>query len=334
MPEIEQNTVNNEKTINLSDLKLITSGIRWLYDIPVTGLLLVRDKIFNGKKKIRIVEPGTGWWLGKAMVVPGLQEGYYVDTQRWSVVVPNPDSKDGRYYHDIGVGDDISVTIKITIEVDRNYKSLKQLMLQQDANTQAIRAKAETIKNLLINKYYQNDSHKSILSEYKELKKEPFDLTKICDEALKTDDETIIEIAKEVVELQKDYGITMKKFEFTDADYSDRIKQIIADDKEKEHQRQREMADAKSKKQIAADEAIAYKTRLTTEIQALRENGFTNEQISYYMNLKNLPKNAVAVVGQPQGNIIPDLITANMATNGMNQGQGTEENQNTNGRRR
>ena len=48
------------------------------------------------------------------------------------------------------------------------------------------------------------------------------------------------------------------------------------------------------------------------------------------MNLKNLPKNAVAVVGQPQGNMVSDFVTANMITNNMEQ----QENQNTNGRTR
>lgn len=325
MPEIEEKNANNENTINLSDLKLITRGTRWVYDIPVTSLLIVRDKVCNRKNKIRIVEPGTGKLLGNAFVFRGLQEAYNVDTQKWNVIVPNPDTKDGRYYHDIGVGDDISLTIRVNLEVDKNYRSPKNLMLQQGAYIQAIRAKAETIKNLLVNKYYQNNSHESNLSEYRELKKEPFDLTKICQEALTTDDETIIKIAKEVIELQRDYGITMNKFEFTDIDYSDRIKQIIADDKEKEHQRQREIADAKSKIQIAKDEAIAFKTKITAEIEALKEKGFTNEQIAYYMNLKNLPKNAVALVGQPQGNMISDVMAANMVTNGMTSEQEEED---------
>ena len=207
-------------------------------------------------------------------------------------------------------------------------------MEQQETYKDAIRAKSETIMRLLVNKYYQKNSHSSSLSDYNELKKEPFDMDAICREALTTNDESIINIAKEKTELLDNYGINIKKFDFTDIDYSDRIKQIIASNIEKDNERKRARQEAELQKKIAADEAIAYKTRLTTEIQALRENGFTNEQIAYYMNLKNLPKNAVAVVGQPQGNIIPDLITANMATNGMNQGQETEENQNTNGRRR
>lgn len=330
MPEIEQNVNSNTATKpkKLSELNLITPGLGVVYDVPSTELLIVRDKILNPKNKVKIKKSGY------RLKAPVLQETFLVKTATYPVIVANPDSPDGRYNQDIGAGDDISITIKIVLEVDKSPRSLRKLMEQQETYKDAIRAKSETIMRLLVNKYYQKNSHSSSLSDYNELKKEPFDMDAICREALTTNDESIINIAKEKTELLDNYGINIKKFDFTDIDYSDRIKQIIASNIEKDNERKRARQEAELQKKIAADEAIAYKTRLTTEIQALRENGFTNEQIAYYMNLKNLPKNAVAVVGQPQGNIIPDLITANMATNGMNQGQETEENQNTNGRRR
>lgn len=326
MPEIEQNENVNTgtKPKKLSELKLITPGLGLVYDVPPTDILIVRDKILNPKNKIIIKNPGY------RLKAPVLQEAFLVKTGTYSVIVANPDSPDGRYNQDIGAGDDIAIRIKVFLEVDKSPRSLRKLMEQQETYKDAIRAKAETIMRLLVNKYYQKDSHSSSLSDYTELKKEPFDMDAICREAMVTDDESIINIASEKTELLNDYGIDIKKFDFTDIDYSDRIKQVIAKNIEKENERKIAREEAELKKKIAEDEAQALKTRLSTEIQALRENGFTNEQIAYYMNLKNLPKNAVAVVGQPQGNMVSDFVTANIITNNMEQGQ--EEN--TKGRTR
>lgn len=331
MPEIEEKNANEvvKKPKKLAELNLITAAEGIVYDIPSTDLLIIRDKIFNPKNKIKIKKPGY------RVKAPLLQEAFFIKTATFPVIVANPDTPDGRYNQDIGAGDDISITIKIILEVDKSPRSLRKLMEQQETYKDAIRAKAETIMRLLVNKYYQKDSHSSSLSDYSELKKEPFDMESLLNEDLATNDENIIHILNERAELIRDYGIDIKKIDFTDIDYSDRIKQMIADNIQKEQERIQQKKEAELRKKIAADEALAYKTKLTTEIQALRENGFTNEQIAYYMNLKNLPKNAVALVGQPQGNMISDIMAANIATNGMNLEQETQQDiENTNGRTR
>lgn len=328
MPEIEQNAVKGLKPTKLAELNLIERVDGIVYDVPSNACLIIRDKILNSKNKIMIKKPGY------RLKAPVLQEAFIIKTATYPVIVANPDSPDGHYSQDIGAGDDISIAIKIMLEVDQSPRSLRKLMEQQETYKDAIRAKTETIMRLLVNRYYQKDSHKSSLSDYKELKKEPFDMDAICKQAETTNDEIIIHIANERIELLNEYGINIKKFDFTDIDYSDRIKQIIANNIEKENERKIAREEAELKKKIAADEALAYKTRITTEIQALKEAGFTNEQIAYYMNLKNLPKNAVAVVGQAQGNIISDIVTANLATNGMNKEVEVQENESTKGRTR
>lgn len=329
MPEIQNpNMVPNRRPTRLADLNLIHPGLGCVYDIQPDNLLLIRDKIFNSKNKIKIKNPGY------RLKAPALQQAFIVETGKYPVIVANPDTRDGRYNQDIGAGDDISITMKITLNVDKSVRSLRRLMEQQKTYKDAIRTTAEAIMRLLVSQYYQKDSHETTLSNYSELKKRPFDMNVLEEEALHTSDENIIQIANKRIELLDNYGINISKVDFIDIDYSDRIKQIITNNIVKENERKIAREEAELKKKIAADEAEAYKTKLTTEIQALRENGFTNEQIAYYMNLKNLPRNAVAVVGQPQGNMMSDYLTAQMAANSMVQDPELGENQNTNGRTR
>ncbi len=336
MPEIEQNIVKEDKPKKLAELKLITPGFGCVYDVKSTELLLIRDKIFNPKNQVKIKYPGY------RVRVPFLQEVFVVKTGTYPVIVANQDTPDGRYNQDIGAGDDISLSIKITLTVDKSPKGLKKLMEQQETYKDATRAKTETIMKLLVNQNYQKDSHATKLYESKSLKKAPFYLENIIEEARTSDNVNTIDIAGEAIELQEKYGIILQKIEFTDVDYSERIKQIIANDVKEEHAREIALKEAQNRKAIAAAEAEAYKKKLETEIQALRENGFTNEQIAYYMNLKNLPKNAVAVVGQPKGSMVSDFVTANIAANNMSNNTESDINveellngdQNTNGRSR
>lgn len=310
--EQNMNKIEN-KTKDLSQVDLIHPGTACFYDIPANNLLLIRDKILNPRNHIKIKYPGL------RVKAPGLQDSYIVDTSRYNVIVKNPETADGRYSQDIGAGDDITLTMKITFKVDQKPGSLKRLMEQQKSYKDAIRATSEAIMRLLIDQHYLSNSHETKLNEYQNLKKEVFNIVEMMENFNGNSDKITEQIIKEATNLHKNYGILISKIDFTDIDYSDRIKQIIVKNIEKENERKIARQQSELEKEIASNEAEAIKTRLTTEIQALKENGFTNEQIALYYNMKNLPQNAIAVLGQNKGSMITDFMTASMALNGTNQ---------------
>ncbi len=328
MPTIEENATQNintsdkNKISELSEIQLIhtTTGIH--HDVPANYVLAIRDKIANKHAKIDVKHSGHRFTF------PLLQDAKLVDLTKYTVVVKDPENQDGRYRQDIGIGDDISLTMKITFKVDgKEIKYINRLVKQENAYKDAIRSTSETIMRLMIQSHYQenpkendtkeeNKEQKTDITKYRKMESQVLDLESLVTAAMNNkipySDTISNEIAKEAIELHENYGITITKIDFTDIDLSERLKKVMVDNIEAENKRKRDEAQAKLDKKIAQNQAEAEKIKIETEIKALKEQGFTNEQIAYYYTMKNMPENAIIAMGQGVSPM-QDYMATNMA---------------------
>ena len=346
MPEIQeqnvQNIQNNNQIKELSEIYLIQNASKkMLQNIGKKRVLVLVDKFFNGEGKITIRR--QGWRLK----VPGLQDGYIIDLTKYTAVVKNPETQDGRYEQDIGMGDDISLTMKIKFSVKESVRSFSRLIDQRGAYKDSIRSASETIMRLLIQKNYrENQQQRDELTNQRKIASKVFDLTEKLEAAKRRlpQDEIDREIVKELMNLYDTCGINITSIDFTDIDLSKRLKDELVKDISAAKQRTRDEEQSKLEVIMAQNRAkaieIEQKMNLDRIVEKLKEAGFSTEQITAYLRdyvkMTNMPQNAVVFMGGEQQSQIPGFVAAGMIPSMMSnqnntQQQGThQETQDTN----
>ena len=324
MPEIDNNQNNpqhNDSVINLSEIKLITDNkpkhklfALVFKKLEAKELMLVRDNIFNGNAKIEVKKSGLRAFN------PWFQTTYIVDKSLFNINVRNVNSADGLYSLDIGAGDDITVPLRIRARVSTDIKSLRQLMIAKDNYKQNIRAAAETMMKLIVQKYYQNNSHEVDTNILSNLKRR-FNVREMAE----SNDSELVEVADIAAELLRRQGIVIEEIDMVDADFSDRVKQIRTENIEAENKRKRAELESKTKIQIAENEAEAEKIRIEKQVKALLAAGFTKEEIAQYYLMQQLPQNTIISMGN--NSTISDVVSGTMALN--NRGQNNNQNRST-----
>ena len=324
MPEIDNNQNNpqhNDSVINLSEIKLITDNkpkhkffALVFKKLEAKELMLVRDNIFNGNAKIEVKKSGLRAFN------PWFQTTYIVDKSLFNINVRNVNSADGLYSLDIGAGDDITVPLRIRARVSTDIKSLRQLMIAKDNYKQNIRAAAETMMKLIVQKYYQNNSHEVDTNILSNLKRR-FNVREMAE----SNDSELVEVADIAADLLRRQGIVIEEIDMVDADFSDRVKQIRTENIEAENKRKRAELESKTKIQIAENEAEAEKIRIEKQVKALLAAGFTKEEIAQYYLMQQLPQNTIISMGN--NSTISDVVSGTMALN--NRGQNNNQNRST-----
>ena len=327
MAEVQNNNQNNpqhnDSFINLSEINMIKKfepkhkyfliGFR---DVKDTEIMLTRDNIINPGTKIQKKEEGF------RLYSPLFQTVYIVNNSEFDINVRNINSPDGLYSLDIGMGDDITVPLRIKAQVDvDSIKSLRNLIKAHETYKQNLRAAAEKMMKIIVSKYYQKDSHatENILNELKK----PF---KIEDLKHKRDP-YFLDIVDIATDIHRGKGILIKEIDMADADASERVKQIEVENKKAENERRRRELESEVNLEIAKNEAMAEKIRMRKQVEALYAAGFTKEEIAQYYLLQQLPQNAIISTGNNSN--ITDFMTAGIALNNRQQ----NNNQNSNGRR-
>lgn len=324
MPEIQeqnvQNIQNNNQIKELSEIYLIQNASKkMLQNIGKKRVLVLVDKFFNGEGKITIRR--QGWRLK----VPGLQDGYIIDLTKYTAVVKNPETQDGRYEQDIGMGDDISLTMKIKFSVKESVRSFSRLIDQRGAYKDSIRSASETIMRLLIQKNYrENQQQRDELTNQRKIASKVFDLTGMLKDVARelSQDEIDREIVKELMNLYDTCGINITSIDFTDIDLSKRLKDELVKDISAAKQRERDELQSKLEVKMAENRAKAKKLEqgidLDRIITVMKQQGFTTEQITTYLKMKNMPQNAVVFMGGEQQSQIPGFMAAGMISGMMN----------------
>ncbi len=318
MPEIQepnvQNNQNNNQIKELSEIYLIQNASKKIVqNVGKKRVLVLVDKFFNGEGKITIRRQG---WRLKA---PGLQDGYIIDLTKYTAVIKNPEQQDGRYEQDIGMGDDISLTMKIKFSVTENVRSLSHLIDQRDAYKDTLRSSSETIMRLLIQKNYrENQEQRDELTNQRKIASKVFDLTGLKTAALNGVplDEIDREIVKEIINLYDTCGIDITSIDFTDIDLSKRLKDELVKDIARTKEIERQKKEAAAAIEIAKNKAQAKKEEqmidLDRVITQMKNAGFTSQQITEYLKMINMPQNAVVFMGGEQQSQMPGFVAAGM----------------------
>ena len=251
--------------------------------------------------------------------------GYIIDLTKYTTVVKNPETQDGRYEQDIGMGDDISLTMKIKFSVKESVRSFSRLIDQRGAYKDSIRSASETIMRLLIQKNYrENQQQRDELTNQRKIASKVFDLTGMLKDLARglSQDEIDREIVKELMNLYDTCGINITSIDFTDIDLSKRLKDELVKDISAAKQRGRDELQSKLEVKMAENRAKAKKLEqgidLDRIITVMKQQGFTTEQITTYLKMKNMPQNAVVFMGGEQQSQIPGFMAAGMISGMMN----------------
>lgn len=300
----------------LEEVNLINDMIGVYRHVEANEILVTRNLFGNAAAKVKVKG------AGKRLKAPFVKQGYIVNMTKYTVGIKDPQSSDGRYRQDIGLGDDIIITLKVTFSASDNPIYTAKLIKNEDGYINAIRNTSEQIMRILIRQNYQATENVNI-DNYRNIDKSKlFDLNSILNgENTETDTNDIALLASNLL---SDYGIVIERIYFTDIDLSDRMKDIIAKNIEQENQRKIDLLKAKNDADIAKQEAAAIKSKRDVEIEMLKkmkdELNLTDEQMAKYVNWKALPSNSIAVLGNSN---MSDYMVANMVnqrnTNNINE---------------
>lgn len=312
MPQIEQ---NQDQVTKLADLQLIKLAKKnkfinkfiTIFNVPSNMVLVKRNLLFNPESKIEIKKSGL------RIVNSLIRETYFVDTSTYTIDVKNQEQNglNGRYSQDIGVGDDITLNLRIQCKVSKKQKDIEKLLKQKDVYKQALRAASEQIMKLLIQKNYKTNSETVDLNTYNNLKRDVYDISDIVRSGNPTGDETTEKIIDVALDLYQNFGLVITKMDFTDIDYSQRLKDERVKNITSEQQRERDKKDSENKKTIAQNEAEA-KAKGIEKLQEL----FGNDTATLLTVIEKLPSDTVMNIGG--NNNLSDIIAALKATNNHN----------------
>lgn len=275
---------------------------------------LVTRNIFTGKVKIK--ETGFRWKL------PLIKKAYILDKGRYILEVRDPKSSDGRYSQDIGLGNDIKLTLNVSIEASDKPKYVAKLLKQQKTYVHAIRYATERIMRAIVADKYQvtEELEKLDIDKLRNTIQKTFnlDIQDVIDGKAKVSQECSREIIKITTDLLANYGIKIVDIHFPDVDLPKEITDMINKSLAEATQRKIDIANAERDVIVAEKEAETLKTKRLAEITLLKDMkeklNLSEEQVARFINFNAMnPASTVAFIGNENTNT-SDYLIANMAS--------------------
>ena len=320
------NDQEQDDYIMLQDLKMIHEFTSVFGKVDVDKMLVKRNVLFGDTKSVKVKHPG---YHGR---MPLLSEGYIVDTNDLIIEVNDTKSSDGKYSQSIGIGEDITLTLRLTVAASEEPEFLEKLIKQKNSYKAVIRRASERIMRLLINerllvrKIDQEDILDTLIQRTSKGVKLNF-LTDLDDLQPSRNYDEIMTIADNLLE---EYGLIIKEVNFSDIDLPESIKKQINDRISQQDKIKMKQKDADSgvyvaqkKKEAELESQIA----MIEMINSLQEKGMSNEYIAKILQMyawEKLPANANVILGG-NGGFSGDMLAANLAA---------QQNNNSNGRSR
>ena len=297
---------NNSSTVNESDkdleqIRLVMPTDNGIKKVGNTQKLAVVRQFFNDKANVNLKGQGVkiSW--------PLFNKSYFVDIQRHTVNVKdkndNNGKSDGRYWQDVGIGDDIGLRLKITFRVKDDEESIQKLLKNETAYLSAIRDAAEQIMRLTIkDKYDPEKENEDIYVDLYEMS-----LSKGTNKKA----QAISDIA---AELEQNYGIELEKVKFSDFDKSEEQKRFEKDIKNQEKIRQNELKNAQNRVDVAEKDKEAQIKKNESKIDLYKK---LKEEVEVSPNkigdielAGNLPKSTVFMYGNSENRPLSSEILA------------------------
>lgn len=308
---------NNRIDVTLAEMQLVQQIKEKLPKVPYEKNLVLVNNLTTG---VKIKSPGYRFRM------PLLKSGYLVSIGTFDVKVMNPETQNGRYEQSVGIGDDISLSMKIRFRVGQTSTCMQKFLRQQESWKNAVKTSTERIMRSVI------EQNKSMIQElckesrYSEIKLPDINVVEFANN-LNTPGMSELGriIALEGLRLRNEYGIELLNVGFVDIDVSDRIKQATVAEIEAEKQRKIKEQDAYTQRKIelensknqllvAENKAKATATELNTKIAVLRKHGFTMTEISEFLGLTSLPENANVIYGMKDNIAMPIITNKNGKT--------------------
>jgi regulator of protease activity HflC (stomatin/prohibitin superfamily) len=323
-PAVEN--VESKDYVMINDLNMIHTFTKVFGKVDIDQMLVTRNVLFGDTESVKVKLPG---FHGR---MPLFSEGYAVDTNDLIIEVNDTKSSDGKYSQSIGIGEDVKITLRLTVAVSKKAKHAKKLIQQKKSYKAAIRRASERImrllinEKLLVNKIDQEDILDTLIQRTSEGVKLNF-LTDLDDLQPSRNYDEIMTIADNLLD---EYGIIIKEVNFFDIDLPESIKKQINDRISQQDKIKMKQKDADSgvyvaqkKKEAELESQIA----MIEMINSLQEKGMSNEYIAKILQMyawEKLPPNANVILGG-NGGFAGDMLAANLAA---------QQNENTNGRSR
>lgn len=322
-----EETKKDEDYIMLQDLNMIHNTKSVFKKVQPDQILVKRNALIGDTKSVKVKSSGLHG------LMPIFKEGYIVDTNDFVIEVNDTKSPDGKYSQSIGVGEDVKITLRLTVAVSEDSKHVEKLIKQRKSYKAVIRRASERImrllinERLLINKIDQEDILDVLNSATAEGVKLNFATDLETIEPSKNYDE-IMTIAENLLE---EYGLIIKEVNFFDIDLPESIKKATNERLVQQDKIKIKKNDADSGVYVAqrAKEAELQNQEAVLElIHKLQATGIPNDKIAEILKIDKIPAGTINVMGNNNG-FTSDIIAAYLAAQ-----QAGQQNENSNGRSR
>ncbi len=294
-------------SIHLRNVDIIHKTAFLMGKIEANEILVTRNIFTNHYEK-----KGTGFHVK----MPLVKEAYIIDISDLILDIDNPETNDGRYKQSIGAGDDISLSLKVTIKIADEPQYLSQLIKQQKSYKSAIRKVSERLMRLQINEKFliTNLSDEKVLEKISNTnsKGHYFNFERDLDLNNKIHQE-MLDISADFL---KNYGLIISDITFTDIDPPERLKKLISDRIEELNTLKMRKQKADTEKYVAEKEATALKSREQAKIEMLKKTKedllLSEAQMAEILNRQSMPAGSVFISSNQNDNLV-NYMAANAA---------------------
>ena len=287
---------SNESDKNLEQIRLIKPTENGLKRIKNTQKLVTVKQFNNENGEVK--KKGQGVRISW----PIFYKSYIVEMERYTVNVRDKNSTDGRYSQDVGIGDDVTLRLKVTFKVKDDEASLQQLLKNETTHLSAIRDAAEQIMRLTLKEKYDP---KHVQEPYVDI--EEIRVLKNLDKKSKS----IFDIASD---LEQNYGIILEKVKFSDIDKSEKQKELEREISNQEKIRENELKNAQNRVDIAAKDKEAQILKNEGKIdlyKKLREEvQVSPDKIGDIELVEKMPKSTIFMYGNSENRPLSSEILA------------------------
>ena len=280
---IIENNNNNTSDKDLEQIELITITPNGLQRVENNEMLAVVRQFGNPEGNVILKGQGRRFTWGF------LNKSYTINKEHHRLNVRDKNSDDGRYSQDVGIGDDVTLRLKVSLVVPESEINAKNILENKKSYKSAVREAAVQIMRLTIKEKYDPTKSEDPYVDIDEMRM----LSATNAKAKK-----VFDIANEIEET---YGIKLERVTFSDIDKSKKQKEIELDFSNREKRREQDLKDAENEKKMKELKADAerYANKIKEEhIQNLHEKGeVPGEKLGDMLTAQNLPNGSVAVMG-------------------------------------
>ena len=295
----------------LDDVNMIHKFTSVFGKVDIDQMLIKRNVLFGNTETVKVRRPGLHGRM------PLLSEGYIVDTNDLIIEVNDTKTDDGKYSQSIGIGEDIKITLRLTVAASKDPAHAEKLIKQRKSYKAAIRRASERIMRLLINEklLVNRIDQEDILDTLIQKTSEGVKLNFLTDSENIQPSRNYDEIMSIAENLLTEYGIIIKEVNFFDIDLPASIKQAINDrisqqDKIKMKQKDADSGVYVAQKKKEAD--LLDQEALVELINKLQAKGIPNEEIAAILKLDKIPAGTINIMGANNG-LTGDFLAANLA---------------------